>query len=242
MLATNFFTQSYSQADLFGKGIFLTLLLLSIVSWILLIYKTKSLRRMRKNAHSFKQQMEKVLQDHILSFNSKNLPDSLKKENPSMEIYMLFQEKSLDLLNKNHFFSEEKKESFLSSSDIDLLDAQIQSKISCIVSVLKKHLFILPTVVSLAPFLGLLGTVWGILITFSNLQIYTHGSSNEHILGGLSLALTTTVLGLLIAIPALIAYNYIRSLIEELHSELENFSTEILCLLELQFRKVEVGQ
>ena len=60
------------------------------------------------------------------------------------------------------------------------------------------------------------------------------------ILGGLSTALATTVLGLLIAIPALIAYNYIKSLLSDINADMESFSHDILSDLELQYRNVEV--
>ena len=105
---------------------------------------------------------------------------------------------------------------------------------------LEKNLFILSTVVTLAPFLGLLGTVWGILITFSELQSHTMGSANQLVLGGLSLALATTVLGLFIAIPALIGYNYLKHAISDYATEMENFSIELVASVEMQYRKVDI--
>jgi biopolymer transport protein TolQ len=59
------------------------------------------------------------------------------------------------------------------------------------------------------------------------------------VLGGLSLALATTVLGLLDAIPALIGYNYLKNTIRDFTTEMEGFSNEILAAVELQYRKVE---
>src|SRR4029078_12125978 len=105
---------------------------------------------------------------------------------------------------------------------------------------LEKNLYILSTTVSLAPFLGLLGTVWGILTTFSEMQSKTAGSTHQMVLGGLSLALATTVLGLLDAIPALIGYNYLKNTIRDLEVDMEGFSTEILASVELQYRQVDI--
>jgi biopolymer transport protein TolQ len=105
---------------------------------------------------------------------------------------------------------------------------------------LEKNLFLLSTVVSLAPFLGLLGTIWGILTTFSELQSHTAGGTHQMVLGGLSLALATTVLGLLDAIPALIGYNYLKNAIREFQTEMEGFANEILASIEMQYRKVDV--
>lgn len=107
---------------------------------------------------------------------------------------------------------------------------------------LEKNLFILATIVSLAPFLGLLGTVWGILTTFSELQSQAAGSTHQMVLGGLSLALATTVLGLIDAIPALIGYNYLKNNIRDFETDMESFANEILASVEMQYRQVDVGQ
>ena len=96
----------------------------------------------------------------------------------------------------------------LSSADLELIATQTAAAASAQGKTLDKNLFILSTVVTLGPFLGLLGTVWGILLTFSQLS---HGfsTSNTTMLTGLSMALATTVIGLVIAIPALVGYNFL---------------------------------
>jgi biopolymer transport protein TolQ len=105
---------------------------------------------------------------------------------------------------------------------------------------LEKHLFVLPTIITLAPFLGLLGTVWGILVTFSEMQGGASVAHNSVVLGGLSMALATTVMGLLIAIPAVIAHNYIKSDLKNYSSDMQDFLGSLLSTLELQYRKVDV--
>ncbi len=101
---------------------------------------------------------------------------------------------------------------------------------------LEKNLFILATIVSLAPFLGLLGTVWGILTTFSQLQMQ---GGSQVVLGGLSMALATTVLGLIDAIPALVGYSFLKNKIREFQTDMDGFATEMLATVELQYRKVD---
>ena len=91
--------------------------------------------------------------------------------------------------------------------------------------------------VTLAPFLGLLGTVWGILLTFSQIEAKGMSGSNTGMLAGLSLALATTVVGLLVAIPALVGYNYLRNWLREYRREAEEFSHLLLTSVELQYRK-----
>lgn len=102
---------------------------------------------------------------------------------------------------------------------------------------LEKNLYILSTIVTLAPFLGLLGTVYGILTTFTALKTSAAGGSNQIILGGLSLALATTVLGLIDAIPALIGYNYLKNVVYDFDAEMDRFATDVLSTLELHYRK-----
>ncbi len=88
----------------------------------------------------------------------------------------------------------------------------------------------LGTFVSVSPFLGLLGTVWGIMVAF--LDIRTRGSAHITVVApGISDALVTTVYGLLVAIPALIFYNIFRTRINKLDTELSKFINEIFGLL-----------
>ena len=130
-----------------------------------------------------------------------------------------------------------KGRSYLSSSDIDYIESHLIMTISLQKKHLEKNLFILSTIVGLAPLLGLLGTVWGILITFAGLQ--GQSGTNQMVLGGISLALTTTVMGLLSAIPAMIAYNYLKNSVREFETEMESFANQLLSRVEMQYRKVE---
>ena len=110
---------------------------------------------------------------------------------------------------------------------------------------LKQHaqgLPVLDTVITLAPLLGLLGTVWGILLTFSQLQEKGAIASNASMLSGLSLALATTVVGLLVAIPALVGYNYLKNGLREYRREAEDFANLLLTSLELYYRKPEYAK
>jgi len=100
----------------------------------------------------------------------------------------------------------------------------------------------LSTIVTLAPFLGLLGTVWGIALTFSNLQTHSLTSGSSAILSGLSMALATTVLGLIVAIPALVADNFLKSSVKDFMGNIENFSHRLLSTVEIQYRKVDIKQ
>ncbi len=132
---------------------------------------------------------------------------------------------------------EKQEEEYLLINDFSVLEAQASISIGTITKYLEKHLYILSTIVTLAPFLGLLGTVYGILVTFSGMSPDSGAGSTQHILGGLSLALTTTVVGLLNAIPALIGYSALKNSITDFEHEMERFSIEVLSTFDTHYRK-----
>ncbi|MCH9612355.1 MAG: Tol-Pal system protein TolQ [Chlamydiia bacterium] len=239
-LAANIFVTAYHQSDLFGKGIFLALGFLSLITWVIILQKTLSLRSVRKLSDQFIEAMQKQ-KSRILSVNPVS-DDAPSTVHPFKEIYTCLKSKTLEILEKNHFFSKKSEgdeaSTFLSSSDIDLMQAQLQVTITSQMKQIETNLFVLPVVVSLAPFLGILGTVWGILISLSEMQ---KGAlqSQAVVLSGLSTALGTTVLGLVIAIPALIAHSYLKNAIRSFAVDMDDFSNLLLSTIEMQYRRVD---
>jgi biopolymer transport protein TolQ len=248
MLGSNPFVDSYIHSDFLGKLIFIGLIALSICSWILLIHKVWLTSRARKHSIRFYEAFA-LQKMSPLSLDFENALRR-KKPNPFWELYAVLKKYTLEILNKNKRFGPQQGNgenqmtsvvSYLSPSDIDFVESHLLTTVATQTKYLEKNLFILSTVVSLGPFLGLLGTVWGILTTFSELQTQAVGSTHQMVLGGLSLALATTVLGLLDAIPALIGYNYLKNTIRDFQTEMEGFSNEILTSVEMQYRKVDVS-
>lgn len=184
-IATNPFYEAYSESDFLGKLIFLGLIVLSILSWIILIHKIWQTYQARKQSTQFYQIFQLQRQNPL------GLETILKEKqsNPFQELYSVLKKHTIDILNKNRHFSMKNNEkqgvSFLSPSDIDFVEAHLATNIAHQTKNLEKNLYILATIVSLAPFLGLLGTVWGILTTFSEMQTQTSGSTHQMVLGGL---------------------------------------------------------
>lgn len=225
------FFQAYVQADFFGKLIFFALFLLSCGAWVFLIQKFLMLKKIRLSTRRFKK-LASFHKEELLNLNSKSTT-------PFSILFNALKERTLALLDKNHYFAEQ-NQNFLSKADIDFLDSHLHTMVAKEKGRIEKNLFILSTTVALAPFLGLLGTVWGILVSFEELQVGHSVTSNTAILGGLSTALTTTVLGLLIAVPALISNNYFKSLSKNFTLEMIDFSDFLLSTIELQYRKVDI--
>ncbi|MFT4553448.1 MAG: biopolymer transport protein TolQ [Chlamydiales bacterium] len=246
LLGSSVIFEAYVNSDFFGKLIFIALFLLSASSWALLIYKLWLLNTVRTVSEAFREVTRKRRQNFFsLDKLAPSCPGEV--ENSFLEIYCTLQRMTLEILQKNKNFIQRKHGEFdeemevhLSPTDVESVEVQLQTVVGAQRKALEKNVFFLSTVVSLAPFLGLLGTVWGILVTFGDLQSHASGNANEMVLGGLSMALGTTVLGLVVAIPAIIAHSYLKQSIRDFETEMENFSTELLGIVEMLYRKVDV--
>lgn len=242
----NPFLLAYTQSDVLGKAIFIGLVALSVCSWVIILHKLWLTYFARSQSAQFYAafQMQKA---HPLGLECESA--TRYALSPFFSLYHVLKKQTIEILNKNRRFgagktgadhASEQAASYLSPTDVECLDAHLMSAIATQTQRLEKNLFILSTIVTLGPFLGLLGTVWGILTTFAELQAHTGGGSNNMVLGGISLALATTVLGLVDAIPALIGYNYLKNQTGTLQTEMEGFATEMLVAVEMQYRKVDV--
>ncbi|HHT00132.1 MAG TPA: protein TolQ [Thiomicrospira sp.] len=103
---------------------------------------------------------------------------------------------------------------------------------------LENHLSFLATVGSSAPYIGLFGTVWGIIHAFQSLGDVQHATLAA-VAPGISEALIATAIGLFAAIPAVIAYNRLSNKVDRLLSEYENFAEGFLTILQRQAHSVE---
>jgi biopolymer transport protein TolQ len=233
--AGNPFVSAYFQSDWFGKGIFLGLFFLSAVSWWILIHKSWIFFHVRRLSNTLNDQFS--AKDPLgLQFSRPLKARLLEVPHPFFEVYKIMKQQVLQLISRNHLYIPA-QEMTLSESDLGLIESQIFSAIASQTKKLEKNMFILSTVTTLGPFLGLLGTVWGILLTFSDMK--GGAASNASMLSGLSLALATTVIGLVVAIPALVGYNYLKNASREYRRDLENFSHLLLTAIELQFGRPE---
>jgi len=204
------------------------LILSSILSWILIIYKFLLTKKARLESKHFHRNFQKH------RTNPLGMPLEKDAPTPFQSLYLGMKKVTLDLLHKNQHFSGG---SYLTSADADFINTTLVSGIGSEIRELEKNLYVLSTITGLAPLLGLLGTVWGITTTFSHMQ--GQAGLNHTLLSGLSLALITTVLGLVTAIPALVAYNYLKNTLLRFETEMEEFATDLVTSLELQYRKVE---
>ena len=212
---------SYQHSDLFGKAIFLLLFAASIITWTLFIKKWLLFKEMRNEGAQLRDFFTK-------KFLNPMQCDKKFSQSSFYILYTTLQNSALRRFHKNNFNEEQKERSFLGIKDLEQIEDEVLLTAAAELKNAEKNIFILSTIVSLAPFLGLLGTVWGILTTFLELQA-NHGVRAESaIMGGLAMALATTVLGLVVAIPALISYNYLRAQLVLLRHEMMGFSQQLV--------------
>src|SRR3989344_661580 len=228
LAAANPFISAYFQSDWFGKGIFWGLFFLSVLCWVVILYKGWQFWAVKRLTAQFFELFAEKKEDPLnLQFARPMLSRIGELPHPLFEIYRAVKQQALQLISRNPILSE---------PDLELIESQVMTAMSSAVKKLEKHLFILSTIVTLAPFLGLLGTVWGILLTFSQLTAGFH-ANNAAMLSGLSMALATTVVGLLVAIPALVSYSYLKNAGRETRRDMEEFSHSLLAAIELQYRR-----
>ncbi|WP_213318880.1 MotA/TolQ/ExbB proton channel family protein [Chlamydiifrater volucris] len=225
LLAQNPVFYAYKEAGFFGKAIFLLLLLISVFTWIILQQKITVQQNFRKSGRNLKEFLIK----------NRNTPLSLDihpEISPFADLYYTLKRGTLELLDKNRAASPDKGP-VLSSEDILSLENLFGVVMPKYRSLLGRNNFIPATAISVAPFLGLLGTVWGILEAFSGM-----GTSNgETLMAGIATALGTTVAGLLVAAPSLITYNYLKAQENALTFEIEQTAYLLLNAISVKYRQ-----
>lgn len=225
----NPFFSAYFQSDFLGKTIFWALFLVSMITWVVLLHKIWLLFHIKKASALFKTAFS---EKDPLNLHWNRPLQNKKVINPFFEIYKSMKQSALFALSKN----QQSGIGTLTDTDFNIIEAQVYQTVELQSEMVEKNLFVLSTSSSLAPFLGLLGTVWGILLTFAQIQEKGGLNNSSSMLGGLALALATTVAGLVIAIPALVGYNYLKNVSAVYRRQMEWFATHMITALEQRYR------
>lgn len=219
------FLESVLQSGAMGRGIVALLLIVSVYSWAILIYKHGVIRRAETASRRFLAEFRARHQAMLARGpDTSRLPRS-----PLVRIFDAGLDE-LALLTRSAAGSSSAN-SPLSVAQIDTLERGVERAVSEQVIELRKYLIILATTAAAAPFVGLFGTVWGIMEAFTGM--YATGSASiSSVAPGVSAALTTTVAGLAVAIPALVAYNYLTNRIKTLTVQMDNFASEFVSVVQ----------
>lgn len=210
------FFGAVKENDLFGKACLFVLTLLSVYSLTLIFYKLQNIVRTKRQSRAFERLVDADGSWEALFLAARRYPES--------PLARLFKETYVECRLENWFdsgpeLSLDERISLAKSTIESILSRAIASEESR----LQGKLTALATVSTLAPFIGLFGTVWGVLGSFQALG--REGSAALTTLApGISTALMTTIFGLLAAIPALVAYNYFSREVHKIVGSMEGFS------------------
>ena len=201
----------FIRADIIVKTVIVLLIACSIYSWAVIIEKIRLFKKINQSTEEFE----------IKFWNSKsaetfynNLPSNI--EDP---LALVFKDAMQNLLKRK------------SKTDLhDRMTTMLETGIEKQMSKISKGYTFLATVGSTAPFIGLFGTVWGIMNSFQSIAI-SRNTSLAIVAPGIAEALFATALGLLAAIPAVIAYNKFNNDSILYSKKLENFSKRFLTII-----------
>jgi biopolymer transport protein TolQ len=218
------------------KAVLLILLFFSILSWAIIFSKFRLIRLADHESKSFLRIFWEGKQFASIFAESKKLRHSPTAEifrAAYMELSKLSQGKSTPEASRK---STEPASFSMELSGVENINRAMRQALTSQVAKLERALGFLATTGSTTPFIGLFGTVWGIMDAFRGIGM--RGSATLAVVApGISEALVATAAGLAAAIPAVVAYNYYLNRIRELNGLMENFASELLNIIERHFRK-----
>ena len=201
----------FIRADFIVKSVIIILIVSSVYSWAIIFEKIRMFKKISKSTEEFENKFWKSKSAETF-YN--NLPDNF--EDPMANVFR----DSMEVMLKS------RRTPNLNEKMSRMLEINLEQQMEKI----EKSYTFLATVGSTAPFIGLFGTVWGIMNSFQSIAI-SRNTSLAIVAPGIAEALFATALGLLAAIPAVIAFNKFNSDSRKYSQKLENFSKRLLSII-----------
>ena len=213
-----------ADADIFVQLIMFLLVIASIWCWTIIINKSKIIRKEKKISANFEVNFinEDVDDDELFDFYKSEIKDH-NQLNAQVKIFML----GMIEFNKIHSNNLLARDKYKIKELFQRIETVLQIEIAKEVEKLENGMSFLASIGSVGPFIGLLGTVWGIVNAFQSIAI-SNNTSLAVVAPGIAEALFATALGLLAAIPAVAAYNKFSNDLDKITTNLEYFSIEFL--------------
>lgn len=229
--AVNFFADvgivyAFWHSNIAGKIVIALLLFGSAFSWTVMLTKIAMIRRARRETRLFLRRFRTARKPLVIYQTREAYPGS-----PAYDVYLAgCKELTFHLLGTTEiddtFPSRLAEADKISPVAMNAVRSALEREVGEQALRLEDRMTVLATAVSGAPFLGLLGTVWGVMDTFSAIAA-EHSASLTTMAPGVSGALITTVTGLLVAIPAMFGYNFLVVTLRGMTVELDNFAAEL---------------
>ena len=215
---------AFKHSDGVGQGIVVILCVFSVVVWCLMLIKGLSLSSAYKDSRRLLGELRKKTNPLAL----KALMD--KEDTPLSRVFHAGYTRMAQIYGGDDKLYRREP---LTEGELRVVRSAMEESVSDQIVVLEDKIILLMTAVSISPFLGLFGTVWGIMLAFT--EMAQAGKPDISTLApGISGALLTTVLGLVVAIPSLVGYNYITFYIKQITVFMDNFVEETLSKFEME--------
>jgi biopolymer transport protein ExbB/TolQ len=216
----------WTQATPEAKAIIVCLILFSIVVWSVMIYKANQMSRARKLNNYFNEEFR--AQKSVLELFDRKL------QVEGCPLYSVYQTGCAQLDARLHGPGGERRKQSVTLKNMEHVKRAIENVVAQESLKLESGLIWLSIAASGAPFMGLLGTVWGVMSTFAG--IAQQGSATMAAMApGVSAALSTTVAGLLVAIPSMFGYNWLVHNLRVFTVGLDNFAQELVSKMEAEY-------
>ncbi|HYK82804.1 MAG TPA: MotA/TolQ/ExbB proton channel family protein [Gemmatimonadales bacterium] len=210
-------SELFLSMGLFAKGIVFVLLIMSVFSWANAIQKFVQIKRSTKETRRFTPEFSRFLQEENLDSAIK-IAEKQKQSHVARVVGEALAEVKPLLRDR----------ATITAADINSVERAVEREILIVSAELKRGLGLLATTGSTAPFVGLLGTVMGIVTAFQGMAASGGGGSLAAVSSGIAEALITTAFGLIVAIPAVWLYNYFTTKIDFLSAEMTYTSKELI--------------
>ncbi|HEY3856071.1 MAG TPA: MotA/TolQ/ExbB proton channel family protein [Verrucomicrobiae bacterium] len=220
----------WGRATIAARGIIFILVVGSIFSWYMMVAKAIQMRRAKKLNQFF--ELEFRNQKNVLGMFDRRI------ETSGCPMFAVYKEGCTELDARLKGEGAAERRAFLSLKAMEHVKRTIENAVAREALKLESGLILLAIAVSGAPFLGLLGTVWGVMDTFA--MVGQMGRADLPTMApGVSAALITTVAGLLVAIPSMFAYNWLVHTLRVRTVELDNFAQDLVSKMETEYLKDE---
>lgn len=223
---------AYETSDFVGKGIVILLCLFSIFTWTIMIEKGIVLMRAKKACIAFARLFRDKKYPLALFRSAKDYKGPLVKiyqagADELLNYYSLSPDRAID------YGSERCPEQKLTTAQIETIRSILERNVADQILQMEDRIGLLATAVSVSPFFGLFGTVWGVMMAFCAMAV--QGKADIGAMApGIAGALLTTVVGLVVAIPSLIGYNLLTVTIREITVYMDNFVEEFMAKIKLE--------
>jgi biopolymer transport protein TolQ len=226
------FLELIAHSTWLAKSVLLILLVFSAISWGVILYKLWQFRRAESTTSTFLQVFRKSTKFSEVQSICSSVPQS-----PLVGIFQSGYAELNSQLRSPRDAEPSKPTAVIARptlKSVDAVDRALLRATTMEVSKLEKHIPFLATTASITPFIGLFGTVWGIINAFQN--IGSQGSTSLAVVApGIADALIATAAGLFAAIPAVYFYNHCTNRVKEFAAEMDDFSLEFLNISERNF-------